>query len=617
MPNEGTTTVVEPVVEDTAGEHNLEADVGATPEDATTPEAALEPHWQAYIDAAPSSLNTSDEVEAEQGDEGGDETPGDTDNPQLQMDTYGTEAVTDPYTIKTTYNFVNSPYTRVAIIVGGLSLGIFFLFGLYKVFVTARSQPPENPILSDAYAEYPQDYGPEGSPREQELENQLDDSQQRNTYTDQLDEVTTFNQQAQTPNKPQTPTVTQRPAAPPPRLVAAKSPIPLRPLAVPPTPQPRPQVARPTAVSTTRPEPEADPVAQFGSVENVGFYGAPASESYTPVATAPDPAPPSDSTATAQPQFPIEVAQASPTQQPLVQSHSTPPSPPVDGYQPLTEGTSQPLTEGTTISLLSPQPPASPVGTGSPPQTYPAPRTSHLRAQLPTTAISSPAQGNTPSPSAPAPSADSRILTMDSKGKAKLKRAVAWRPNSPDVLNGQSYSLELTKTFKNTAGVEIFPKGSQAIARVTEATRDGLVMMEVTAIKTQNRTIPIPSGAMEVQTKDTNFLEAKLEQKGGTSFGNRLLNGLFRMGAQGIANSTSLINRPLSQSSFSSSNGTVVTQQNPEADLIAGFAEGATSELSEIVKDSAPNQDAVVSSFYKLSKGKSLDLYVLRDISIN
>lgn len=611
MPNEETMAVVEPVVEDTAGEHNLETDVGATPEDIATPEAELEPHWQAYIDAVPSSLNASDEVEDDQGDEGGEETPDDEDAPQLQMDTYGTEAVTDPYTIKTTYNFVNSPYTRVAIIVGGLSLGMFFLFGLYKVFVSARSQPPENPILSDAYAEYPQDYGPEGSPREQELENQLDDSQQRNTYTDQLDEVTTFNQQAQTPQKPPTPTVTQRPAAPPPRLVAAKSPIPLRPLAVPPTPQPRPQVARPTAVSTTRPEPEADPLDQFGSVENVGFYGAPASESYTPVAIAPDPAPPSNTTATAQHQFPIEVAHASPTQQSLIPSPSAPPSPPVDGYQPPTEGASQPLTEGTTISLLSPQPPASPS------QTYPAPRTSHLRTQLPTTAISPPAQGNTPSPSAPAPPADSRILTMDSKGKAKLKRAVAWRPNSPDVLNGQSYSLELTKTFKNTAGVEIFPKGSQAIARVTDATRDGLVMMEVTEIRTQNRTIPIPSGAMEVQTKDTNFLEAKLEQKGGTSFGKRLLNGVFRMGAQGIANSTSLINRPLNQSSFSSSNGTVVTQQNPEADLIAGFAEGATSELSEIVKDSAPNQDAVVSSFFKLSKGKSLDLYVLRDISIN
>lgn len=215
------------------------------------------------------------------------------------------------------------------------------------------------------------------------------------------------------------------------------------------------------------------------------------------------------------------------------------------------------------------------------------------------------------------------VVNVAAKAKGVLETTFIQAKGDAQTLQTTStpsqFLVRLTSPLDSTDGSVALPVGSQIVAQVNSVYPNGFVKASGTTVITdeggQLRQIPLPSGAVEIVEKDGNPLQAKSSaNKGGARLG--MDARTFALGAASKA--ASLLNRP-NQSVVSNNGGYLISDQNPSPDVAAGLIEGGTTALLSQVR--ARNQKALQEldsqpEVMVLNPGKKVELIAVRPFTL-
>lgn len=207
------------------------------------------------------------------------------------------------------------------------------------------------------------------------------------------------------------------------------------------------------------------------------------------------------------------------------------------------------------------------------------------------------------------------LLDIGSFGLATFSEGIAWSEASS--LNNRKYVLHLKEGFKNSADIEVLPKGTRLIAKITQIGRTGLFSMEVTQIisNLEEPIISVPSGTLEVIAKDGLPLRAKLKQTGSSD----TLSNLGAIVAPGIEEAFDSLADSADSLLLNDGDRSIVRsdgRRNPLASGLSGVANGA-SEVLKAQIDSRNNQSNSRISYFQFEGGQTVQIVVNENFEIS
>ena len=181
-----------------------------------------------------------------------------------------------------------------------------------------------------------------------------------------------------------------------------------------------------------------------------------------------------------------------------------------------------------------------------------------------------------------------KLLDLGSQAKATLVEGIAW---TGARISNRKYILYLESDFKNSGGLEVLPKGTRLIAKISEVSSAGLFFMEITHIvkSFDEPKIPVPQGTLEIVSKDGSPLKAEVKQKGSSDFWTSAAAIIAPGIERALDDADSLL---VDNDSYS----VVSRNDNPLTSGLSGVAEGASDVLSDRMRNRS-NRNSVVPYF--------------------
>ncbi len=195
-------------------------------------------------------------------------------------------------------------------------------------------------------------------------------------------------------------------------------------------------------------------------------------------------------------------------------------------------------------------------------------------------------------------------IQVGSRAEARLETPIAWSGKASPT---QKLVLQLEEDLPGTQGKTGIPQGSYLIASVKTADSSGLLEVVAIAAIVDGRERPLPEGAVRVLGRGGKPLQASIQ--GTNQFARHA--GTFLL--SGISEATDLINRPTTQATYASEGGFLVTTENPESNLAAGFLRGGTQSLVGQMQRQQQQQlqrSQAGSPVFVVKQGASLQVFV-------
>lgn len=225
-----------------------------------------------------------------------------------------------------------------------------------------------------------------------------------------------------------------------------------------------------------------------------------------------------------------------------------------------------------------------------------------------------PNQNQNVSSSMPANYGGKQVL-VGTRAAGVMETPIAWVGSSNQ--EQQNSLIRLTQPLKGFDGAEVLPKGSYVVATIS-TTNSEVVQMKATSalINSNGRTLEkqLPPNSILILGKDGNLLKAKSRQ-GGNNLNSSLMASLL----SGLSKAAEIQNRANSQTTISSLGTTTTTIDNPDKDLVAGFAQGSINEVLERMKSANEQQLRGLEQQQKvfvIEAGKQVQIFVNKSISI-
>lgn len=198
-----------------------------------------------------------------------------------------------------------------------------------------------------------------------------------------------------------------------------------------------------------------------------------------------------------------------------------------------------------------------------------------------------------------------KLLDIGSNAQAVLNEGVAW-VQSRSNQNSRKYILNLKEDFKNSIGTVVLPKDTRLIAMVKSVSSSGLFFMEVIeVVQSLQEKISVPSGTLEIVSKDGSPLKADLKKKNSSQFWANA--GVVI--APGLESALDSIGDQVDVSSNGSSIR-VSGNSNPVAKGASGLIEGGSDLLNQRVRQSSNNRPV---SYFEFDSKKTVLLRVNED----
>ncbi|MBD2438850.1 TrbI/VirB10 family protein [Nostoc sp. FACHB-110] len=225
-----------------------------------------------------------------------------------------------------------------------------------------------------------------------------------------------------------------------------------------------------------------------------------------------------------------------------------------------------------------------------------------------------PNQNQNTSSSIPANYGGKQVL-VGTRAAGVIETPLAWVGSSNQAQ--QNSLIKLTQPLKGFDGGEVLPKGSYVVATIS-TTNSEVVQMKATSalINSSGRTLEkqLPANSILILGKDGNLLKAKSRQ-GGNNLGSSLMASLL----SGLSKAAEIQNRANTQSTISSLGTTTTTIDNPDKNLVAGFAQGSLNEVLERMKNANEQQLRGLEQqqqVFVIEAGKQVQIFVNQSISI-
>ena len=205
-------------------------------------------------------------------------------------------------------------------------------------------------------------------------------------------------------------------------------------------------------------------------------------------------------------------------------------------------------------------------------------------------------------------------VDIGSSVEATLESNVVWTNENIDFQDNKKYLLQLRESLKNNLDEEILPKGTRLIAKVTDFSSSGLLFMEVTEIinETGGKNITIPSGAVQIESKNGSPLKAELKQKGNSSFAN----DLGAIVAPGIERAFDSLSNSADTLIFDDGDRSILKTRNNRENPLASGVSGAADGVNNVLNRRLQRNDSRVSAYFQLEKGEKVRLVVYENFSI-
>lgn len=460
------------------------------------------------------------------------------------------------------------------LVAGGATLGVLHvMFSLLGLWGSPKQATPSI-VATEAGA-----IDREVTARMEQLQEENENLKKEQVMGEPLPQPSSQSQSPQTVKVPAQPQKDNYTSAPPRRVVVTQSNVPPRPIAyspppprriayTPPSPRivPRPVVAPPARIPPPAPEKKLDPTAQWLAAANIGSYGS--------------------------------TSAATNSQTTSSQSDGD------DNYQ---TASYQNDDSGWEVSG----------GTGAAPQEVesdPDNVENNRNARVvDNSTINLDSQRNTDEQTA-SYSDSANSLVVGTKANGKLATPIAWSGTLDNP--SQNFLIQLNEPLKAADNSVAVPKGAYLVAQVMTATEAGLLQMSISSmlVNSNGRTIekPVPQGALLVLGRGGRPLKASAERPDTTG------NDLGTVVLRGLATTAGLVNRPSSQSVYSS-DGYSSTVTNGDRNYLAGFGEGAAQALLEQAQNR--NQRALRSresepTIFMLNQGASVQIFVNQSVSL-
>jgi Bacterial conjugation TrbI-like protein len=177
-------------------------------------------------------------------------------------------------------------------------------------------------------------------------------------------------------------------------------------------------------------------------------------------------------------------------------------------------------------------------------------------------------------------------LTVGTRAAGELITPVAIADNNAD-----RFTVKLTESLIDNQGQTAFPDGTELVVQVDSVSETGQVHLSAIAatwsINGQQRELILPSGAIQVRGKQGEPLVAEHFDDQGEAIAG-MDAGQFLLGAAGRA--AELYTRSGSSIQTRGSS-TVISEENPDPNILAGLVEGGTDAVLESIQER--NQRAI------------------------
>ena len=204
-------------------------------------------------------------------------------------------------------------------------------------------------------------------------------------------------------------------------------------------------------------------------------------------------------------------------------------------------------------------------------------------------------------------------LVVGTKANGKLETPIAWSGKLENP--NQNFLIQLNEPLKAADNTVAIPKGAYLVAKIGNATEAGLLQMSVSSMlineNGQSTEKPIPEGALLILGKGGKPLKASAQRPNTTG------NNLGMVLLSGVSSATGLINRPSSQSTYSS-DGYQSTTTTDDPNYLAGFGQGAAQSLLQQAQNR--NQSSLRSresepTVFVLNQGAIVQVFVNQSAS--
>lgn len=212
---------------------------------------------------------------------------------------------------------------------------------------------------------------------------------------------------------------------------------------------------------------------------------------------------------------------------------------------------------------------------------------------------------------------DGKRVLVGTRAAAVMETPIAWVGGNVSNQQQQNSLIRLTQPLKAFDGTEVLPKGSYIVA-VVNPTNSEIVQMTGVGIlvnsggRTQEK--QLPTNSILILSKNGSLLKAE-SRKNGNNLGSSLMASLL----SGLSKAAEIQNRANSQTTISSLGSVTTTIDNPDKDLVAGFAQGSLNEILSRMKSANERQLQGLQQqqqVFVIEAGKEVQIFVNQSISI-
>lgn len=217
-----------------------------------------------------------------------------------------------------------------------------------------------------------------------------------------------------------------------------------------------------------------------------------------------------------------------------------------------------------------------------------------------------------------------KTLLRGTRAKGTLITPFSWSatrsgPNSKSRSGSDLYMVQLDQPLLAANGKVALPAGTQLVVEPESVSDAGYVSMKAVSaiVQSNNQQVeqPLPDTAIRVRGGNGKALVATnqnaVRRKQGFNVGQALLSG--------VGKAAELINRPDSQTSFSSGGSFSSITQNDSPNLLAGVLQGSTSAITEQVSRASQNDQSDINQssapLWTLNAGHAVQVFVNQNIS--
>jgi hypothetical protein len=195
------------------------------------------------------------------------------------------------------------------------------------------------------------------------------------------------------------------------------------------------------------------------------------------------------------------------------------------------------------------------------------------------------------------------LIARGTAGTGKLAQAIAWTPDLKSRVEAQTVDVELSEALG------VLPKGTRIIAKPS-LSDEGLAVLDAVAIDIGGQQIPVPSGAVLLQTSNGPLVGKQVGK--GSSFLKVL--GSIGAGVLGAVSQNAL--QPESQSIIQGPGGFSSSTQFGNGSLLGAVGKGVADPLIQMLQSSSNSTQGEQRKLWIVKPGQTLQVRIEQPIAV-